>query len=77
MLNFVGSKWMLPVVLVLAVGLISFSLIQYGKNTQEQENLNQQLQDNIETRERIDDAIRNSPDDPNAALEFLRDRQSD
>jgi len=77
MLNLVGSKWMLPVVLVLAVGLIFFGLIQYGKNTQEQENLNQQLQTEIETRERIDDAIRNSPTDPNAALEFLRNRQSD
>ena len=76
-MKLVGGPLPIIVVTVLVVGLTSYALIQYGKNIQEQENLNQRLQNNVETRERIDDAISNSPSDPNDALEFLRDRQSE
>ena len=61
--------------LVLAVGLISFGMIQYGKSIQKETQATEDLKDNVETRQRIDNAIRNRPSDAVDALRLLRERQ--
>ncbi len=61
---------------VLAVILTSFLLIQYGQNIQEQRQIKEELQGNVETRERIDVELETAPTDPSDALDWLRDRQN-
>lgn len=62
---------------VLAVGLISYGLIQYGKSIQALETKVEQNERSIETRKRIDEAIRsNRSDDPDLNREWLRERNS-
>lgn len=71
-LTLAGSKVGRIVALVLAVGLISFTTIRYIQST-EREKIELELRENeLDTRESIDDAVRNSPTDPDAALEWLR-----
>ena len=66
-------KITLPVVIVLAVILTSFGLIQYGKSIERQETVIEQAKDYIKTREKIDNAIKNNPTgDPTIALDNLR-----
>jgi len=69
----VGLKRLIPVGIVLVVGLISWLLIQYGENTQAREQEVQQLQNQIETRERIDEAIKRTPADTDGARGVLSD----
>lgn len=74
---FAGRKLTLVAVIALAVGLTSFFTIQYIQSAEEgkvsQEILNQQ----IEKRKEIDEAVSNSPVDANDGLQYLRDRQGD
>jgi len=69
----VGLKRLIPVGIVLVVGLISFFLIQYGENTQAREQEVQQLQNQIETRDKIDEAIKRTPTDTDGARGLLSD----
>lgn len=69
------GRWKVIAGLVLGVGLISFTMIQCGKSIQREYEANQDLQDNVETRRRIDDALSNSPSDAVDALRLLRERQ--
>ena len=60
---------------VLVVTLISYSLIRYGKNTQRLETEVQRYEQQFQTRQRIDEAIRNNrSDDPDVNSEWLRQR---
>ena len=76
----VGSKIGRTVALVLAAILISLGMITLWergiRNQVLQEVETQQLKQDIETRNRIDEAVRNSPRDFDRAVEFLRQRQS-
>lgn len=77
-LRLVGSpKMVLPVVLALVVILTSFFLIQYGKSIESKENTIEQLDQYIETREKIDESIKklNDPTSPTDPTEWLRHRQ--
>lgn len=69
----VGLRMVIPAAIVLVVGVISWFLIQYGENTQAREQEVQQLQNQIETRERIDEAIRRTPTDTDGARGVLSD----
>lgn len=72
----VGSPLNRLAVFVLVVGLLSIGAIQYIR-WDERDKVNQQrLEDQVETRKRVDDAVRNSPDAVGDALDFLLDRQS-
>jgi hypothetical protein len=77
-LRLVGSpKMVLPVVLALVVILASFFMIQYGKNIEGKNNEIEQLDRYINTREKIDESIKNSdPSNPTDPTEWLRDRQT-
>jgi hypothetical protein len=60
---------------VLAAGLISYSLIEYGASRQREKIEAQQNEQNIETRKRIDEAIRNNkPVDPDSDRLWLLER---
>ena len=72
----VGSPIGRLVGVVLAVILTSFLLIQFGQNIQEQRQIKEELQGNVETRERIDAELETAPTDPSDALDWLRDRQN-
>lgn len=76
LLNLVGSRLGRIAGLVLAVGLIFWLTIQYGQSIERNDQIQEDLQDNIETRGRIDESISNSPDDPSDALDWLRQRQT-
>jgi hypothetical protein len=69
----VGLKRLIPAGIVLAVGVIFWALIQYGENTQAREQEVQQLQNQVETRNQIDEAIRRTPTDPDGARGVLSD----
>lgn len=69
----VGRRLAIPAVIVLVVGVISWLLIQYGENIQFREQEVQQLQNQVETQKRIDDAINSSPTDTDGALGVLRE----
>lgn len=71
----VGPRVLVGVGLVLVVGLISYTMIQYGVSMERERQAQENLQNNVDTRERIDNAIRNSPSDADAALRLLRERQ--
>jgi len=76
----VGSKTGRTVVLVLGAILISLGMITLWergiRNQVLQEVETQQLRQDIETRNRIDEAVRNSPRDFDRAVDLLRQRQS-
>lgn len=71
----VGSSLGRLVATVSLVGLILFGTIQYIRWDERDKLQKDQLQQQIETRKRVDDAVRNSPSDVDDAIEFLRDRQ--
>lgn len=71
LLTLVGSPILRVVGVVSAVILISWLLIQYGASTQEQGQEIQRLQGNIQTMERIDEAIRNTPSNVDGANSLL------
>ena len=76
----VGSKTGRTVALVLGATLILFGMITLWergiRNQVLQEVETQNLQREVETRKRVDEAVRNSPRDFDRAVEFLRQRQS-
>ena len=76
----VGSKVGRIVALVLAAGLISFATIQLWergiRNQVLQEQLIEQLQRQQQTRDRVDEGIRNTPSNIDDIREWLRNRQS-
>lgn len=71
----VGSSLGRLVATVFLAGLILFATIQYIRWDERDKLQKDQLQQQIETRKRVDDAVRNSPSDVDDAIEFLRDRQ--
>lgn len=77
MISRVGLTKMVIVVIVLAAGVISYTLIQYGRSTQQTETERRLNENYIDTRQRIDRAIRSVPpaatDDEH--LEWLLQRQ--
>lgn len=78
LLRFVGSpKIFIPVASVLLVGLILYTMIQYGESKQELKQTLENQQEYINTRQRIDDNVKDVRDiDADAALEWLRERQA-
>lgn len=76
----VGLKWVGIAAVVLAVGLISVYVIRSTVSNTEDRIEKETIELQIEKRERIDDAVRNSPParsgDASDSLQFLRDRQS-
>lgn len=73
--NLVGSPIFRVVVGVLGVGLIFWLTIQYGQSIERNRQIQQDLQDNIETRERIDESIEDTIGlDPYDALRQLQQR---
>lgn len=71
----VGSSLGRLVATVFLAGLILFGTTQYIRLDEKDKLQRDQLQQQIETRKRVDDAVRNSPSDVDDAIEFLRDRQ--
>lgn len=71
--SIVGSRLFAPVASALVVILIFWGLIQYGQNTERNSQEADRLRDQIETRDRIDEAIRNTPDDTDGARGVLTD----
>lgn len=71
----VGSSLGRLVATVFLAGLILFATTQYIRWDEKDKLQRDQLQQQIETRKRVDDAVRNSPSDVDDAIEFLRDRQ--
>ena len=76
----VGSRRGRIVVGALGAILILFGMITLWergiRNQVLQEVETQNLQREVETRKRVDEAVRNSPRDFDRAVEFLRQRQS-
>jgi hypothetical protein len=74
LLGFAGSgRTILIVAIALAVTLISYGLIQYGKSIVKYDNLQEQHETYKDTRERIDDATKHNPsNDPAISLDRLR-----
>ena len=76
----VGSKLGRIVALVLVAGLISFATIQLWergiRNQVLQEQRIEQLERQQQTRDRIDEGIRNTPSNIDDIREWLRNRQS-
>ena len=71
----VGSSLGRLVGTVFLAGMILFGTIQCIRWDERGKLQRDQLQQQIETRKRVDDAVRNSPSDVDDAIEFLRDRQ--
>ena len=76
LLKLVGSPLFRIVGSVLVATLIFWLMIQYGRSIERSDQLQEDLQNNLETRERIDESISNSPTDPDSSLEWLRNRNS-
>jgi len=76
LLNLVGSPLVRIVGGVLAVGLTLWLMIQYGQSIERSNQLQEDLQNNVETRERIDESIGSSPTDPRGAFEWLQQRNA-
>lgn len=76
----VGSKIGRTVALVLAVISISFATIQLWERGIRSQVLQEveieSLKREVQTRDKIDEALRNSPRDVDAAIRMLEDRQS-
>lgn len=76
LLKLVGSPLFRIVGSVLVATLIFWLTIQYGRSIERSDQLQEDLQNNLETRERIDESISNSPTDPDSSLEWLRNRNA-
>ena len=76
MFSRVGLILIILVGAVSAAGLISYTLIQYGKNTQQQKIERQINETQRQTRQRIDQAIRENsrPSSPDDNRKWLLDR---
>jgi predicted acylesterase/phospholipase RssA len=71
----VGSRQGRLVAGVLLVGLLSLAAIQYIRSAERDKIETENLQKQIEIRRNIDDAVINSPNSVDDAIEFLRERQ--
>jgi hypothetical protein len=71
----VGSRQGRLVAGVLLVGLLLLAAIQYIRSAERDKIETENLQKQIEIRRNIDDAVINSPNSVNDAIEFLRERQ--
>lgn len=76
LLKLVGSPLFRIVGSVLVATLIFWLMIQYGRSIERSDQLQEDLQNNLETRERIDESISNSPTDPDSSLIWLRNRNA-
>lgn len=76
LLKLVGSPLFRIVGSVLVATLIFWLTIQYGRSIERNDQLQEDLQNNLETRERIDESISNSPTDPDSSLDWLRNRNA-
>jgi positive regulator of sigma E activity len=76
LLKLVGSPLFRIVGSVLVATLIFWLTIQYGRSIERNDQLQEDLQNNLETRERIDESISNSPTDPDSSLIWLRNRNT-
>ena len=73
----VGLKLSILAGVALVVILIFYATIQYGKNTERVRQLQEQIEIQEETRERVDESITNTITlEPSDALEQLRNRQN-
>ena len=73
----VGLKLSILAGVALVVILIFYATIQYGKNTERLRQLQEQIEIQEETRERVDESITNTITlEPSDALEQLRNRQN-
>lgn len=73
----VGSPLGRLVGVVFLVGLLSIGAILYIQSAERDKINVEKLQQEIETRDRVDEAIKRSPNSLDGISEFLRDRQSD
>ncbi|MBL4795802.1 MAG: hypothetical protein JKY50_00150 [Oleispira sp.] len=62
--------------LLAAIGII-LTIFQAGKRDQRKDQKVQDSKDYIETRKKVDNAIKDSPDNADDARKFLRDRNKD
>lgn len=69
-----GSKIARLVGVALVVGLILFSTIQYIRGAEEDRIKLKLIEKEIATEEEINNAISNSPNDPDSILEWLQRR---
>ena len=69
-----GSKIVRLVGVALVVGLILFSTIQYIRGAEEDRIKLKLIEKEIATEEEINNAISNSPNDPDSILEWLQRR---
>ena len=76
LLKLVGSPLFRIVGSVLVATLIFWLTTQYGRSIERNDQLQEDLQNNLETRERIDESISNSPTDPDSSLIWLRNRNA-
>ena len=78
---FAGSKTLRIATLVLVAILISFATIQWWERGIRNQALRdfevERMRQNVETRGRVDEAIRNSPREFDGAVEWLRRRNAD
>lgn len=73
---FVGHlKIMAIAAIVLVVGLSIWGALRYVQQAEENKRLLEVIQGEQDTRERVKDAIKDSPDNRNDAIEFLLKRQ--
>lgn len=77
LMKFVGSpRLFIPVASALLVGLILYTMIQYGEDRAKVKQTIQEQEDYIDTRKEIDKNVESVDDiGPDTALEWLRDRQ--
>lgn len=77
LMRFVGSpKLFIPVASALLVGLILYTMIQYGENKAEVKQTIQDQKEYIKTRKEIDRSVESVDDiSPDAALEWLLQRR--
>jgi hypothetical protein len=72
----VGYRVVTAVVGALAAGMTVFFLIRFIQDTGRTEQRLENLQDQIELREQIDNAISNTPTSVDSAIELLQQRQN-
>lgn len=73
---FVSQRLMLLVGGVLLVGTIAWLLIHFIQDTGKTQEKLENLQDQLEVREQIDEAIGDAPTDVDAAIQLLEQRQN-
>lgn len=71
----VGSRTGKAAGIALAVGLTLFFTIQYIRSAEEDRIKLKLIEQEVATEEEINDAINNSPSDPDSILEWLRKRK--